>query len=153
MNFIYYILLYRDVLNRSFLKIHEKNSPNLNQSQQQNQLQLQHEDVHSLSESECGNLEKYHHSNKTSKQNSTHHYAESLQDYDLSSQRMRRTSSGNSVTSSHAYFSEDGGPHVSQAKPVRITPAKVALSATISNDGDDDASPPTGQRQKINNER
>ena len=142
------------MLNRSFLKIHEKNGPNLNQSQHQQQ----HDDVHSFSESECGKMEKYH-SNKISKQDSssssTHHYAESLQDYDLSSQRMRRTNSGNSMhsaTSSHAYFSEDG-VHGNEAKPVKISPPKVGLKATISNGVPDDLPPVDDERKKLNSER
>ena len=121
--FIIFSIFHRDVLNRSFLKIHEKNK-----------LQQQHKDVddiHSFSESECNDLEKYHTTRNNNKQN----YAESLQDADLQSPRMRRTNSGSSIrsdslfgrpshgihnssTSSYSYISEDG------SQPNNTTPQK-----------------------------
>ena len=106
------------------MKIHEKNKP---------QQPHQHEDdIHSFSESECNDLEKYH---TTSRNSNKQNYAESLQDADLQSPRMRRTNSGSSIrsdnvfgrpsqgihnssTSSYTYISEDG------SQQNNITPQK-----------------------------
>lgn len=94
------IFFHRDVFNRSFLKIHEKNRPQTNPVNKQ-------DDIHSLSESECNDLERYHIKSNNSQSN----YAESLQDADLQSPRMRRTNSGSSIKSDNV-FSRSSNAHV-----------------------------------------
>uniref|UniRef100_A0A7M5WRC5 Actin interacting protein 3-like C-terminal domain-containing protein n=2 Tax=Clytia hemisphaerica TaxID=252671 RepID=A0A7M5WRC5_9CNID len=118
----------RDVLNRSFLKVHEQNKP---LSEEPPHQQQPNNDIHSFSESEANDLQRYHSSsnNHQQKQSTKINYAESLQDADLSAPRMRtRTNSGsslrsdnvltrpthmqNSATSSYTYVSDDGNSRV-----------------------------------------
>ena len=119
--------IFRDVLNRSFLKVHEQNKPQKDASP----LQQPNNDIHSFSESEANDLQRYHSSSNHhhhQKQSTKINYAESLQDADLSAPRMRRTNSGSSLrsdnvltrpthmqssaTSSYTYISDDGSSRV-----------------------------------------